>query len=244
MQLALILFLLASIAFASVKVHKLTPAAGVTGFVVACIIFAGAGITGVILLAAFFGMGVAASRWKRKDKYTGTVQDTAEARNPGQVLANAGTAALMALLALIFPSQALLFQLMLAGSLASATADTISSELGIVYSKRFYNCLTFKPDIKGLDGVISIEGLLFGAAASLVIGILNVMPGHSLLFVWMATVVTLAGIVGNYSDSVLGATLERRGTLNNNAVNFLSTLIAALSVSLMWLTLPLSTKGF
>jgi len=37
----------------------------------------------------------------------------------------------------------------------------------------------------------------------------------------------VAGIFGLLFDSVLGATLERRGWLNNDSVNFLSTLSAA-----------------
>jgi uncharacterized membrane protein len=37
-----------------------------------------------------------------------------------------------------------------------------------------------------------------------------------------------AGLLGFAMDSVLGATLERRGLLNNDAVNFSSTLTAAL----------------
>ncbi len=225
------LFLLA-VAAVSIRVHKLTPAGGATGFLVACLIFAGGGITGVALLSAFFLLGILASRWKRDEKYTGTVQDTAETRNAGQVLANAGTAALMALLALIFPADAVLFRLMLAGSLASATADTLASELGIVYSKRFYNCLTFKKDTKGLDGAISLEGLLFGAAGAFVIALIACYPAVLWLHKFVL-VITLAGTIGNYSDSVLGAALERKNLLSNNAVNFLSTLIAALSVWLM-----------
>ena len=37
----------------------------------------------------------------------------------------------------------------------------------------------------------------------------------------------LAGILGTFFDSLLGATIERRGLIGNNTVNFLSTLAAA-----------------
>jgi uncharacterized membrane protein len=46
-----------------------------------------------------------------------------------------------------------------------------------------------------------------------------------------------AGVVGAMADSLLGATLERRGLLDNEAVNFLATLTAAwlaAQTSLLW----------
>jgi uncharacterized membrane protein len=41
------------------------------------------------------------------------------------------------------------------------------------------------------------------------------------------------GILGLFADSYLGAVFERRGWLNNDAVNFLSTLVAAIAAD--WL---------
>ncbi|GAB2687715.1 DUF92 domain-containing protein [Mucilaginibacter koreensis] len=225
------LFLLALI---SVKAHKLTTGGGITGFLVAATIYAAAGLSGVFMLGAFFGLSVLASRYKRDTKFAGTTQDNAEARTSGQVLANAGTAAITGLLAILIPEYKSLFNLMLAGSLASATADTLASELGAAYSKRFYNCLTFKTDIKGLDGVISTEGLLFGAAGALIIALIATCSTPA-VFLTNTLIITISGIIGNYADSVLGATLERKSILSNNWVNFLSTVIAAASVWLMLL---------
>ena len=42
-------------------------------------------------------------------------------------------------------------------------------------------------------------------------------------------VVAAAGVAGTLADSVLGATLERRGLLDNEGVNFASTLCGALA---------------
>jgi uncharacterized protein (TIGR00297 family) len=225
---------LLTLALVSVRFHKLTPWGGFTGFVVATLIYAASGLTGVLMLGAFFGLSVLASRYKRDVKFAGTPQDTTEARTSGQVLANAGTAALMALMSLIFPQHSFIYNLMLAGSLASATADTLASELGAAYSKRFYHCLTFKKDTKGLDGVISTEGLLFGAAGALIIALIATWP-NPVTYTYYLLIITIAGIIGNYADSVLGATLERKNLLSNNWVNFLSTLVAAASAALMFL---------
>jgi uncharacterized membrane protein len=82
-----------------------------------------------------------------------------------------------------------------------------------------------------LDGVVSWEGLLIGVAGSAVIAtIYSFAFGWDSCFLWIVT----AGTVGNLSDSVLGATLERRGVLHNDAVNFLNTLVAALVVVMFY----------
>ena len=42
------------------------------------------------------------------------------------------------------------------------------------------------------------------------------------------SVVAAAGFLGTIIDSLLGATLERRGMIDNNGVNFISTIAASL----------------
>ena len=136
-------------------------------------------------------------------------------------------------LILLFPSREPAFQILLAASLASATGDTLSSELGIVYGKRHFNILTFKPDKRGLNGVISLEGTLFGLAGSATVAAI-----YCIFFRWsmVFVVVTVAGLAGNLFDSFLGAMFERKGQMTNNMVNFLNTLFAAL-VALLFIRL-------
>jgi uncharacterized protein (TIGR00297 family) len=54
------------------------------------------------------------------------------------------------------------------------------------------------------------------------VGVLGGMIGFSEL--WIPAT---AGFAGMLIDSVLGATLQRRGWISNQAVNFLATLVAA-----------------
>lgn len=211
--------------FLTVRLNKLTVSAASTGGIVGLLVFVGASYTGIVLIAAFFIMATAATSWRITDKaHNGLAEKNKERRTASQVIANSGVAALLGVLVWLYPAHVNVLRLMIAASFASATADTLSSELGNVYGKRFYNILTGKKDIKGLDGVISIEGTIAGFIGSVVIAMI-----YATGFGWNMNIliIAVAGTIGNISDSLLGATLERSRHLNNDAVNFLNTLIAA-----------------
>ncbi len=210
----------------SVRAGKLTQTAAWTGGGLGLLIFLGGGFTGLALLALFFGLGTAASGWRVAEKRRlGLAEENRGRRTAGQVVANAGVAGLLGLLAWQWPPAAPLARLMLAGSFAAATADTLASELGNVYGRRYYNILTLRPDARGLNGVVSLEGTALGLAGTAVLATAYCLgTGWGTAFGWLL----VAGTAGNLADSVLGATLERRGYLGNNAVNFLNTLTGAL----------------
>ncbi|MES2776178.1 MAG: DUF92 domain-containing protein [Bacteroidota bacterium] len=231
MSFYIVLIAVSIAAFMTVLAHKLTIIAAVTGVVVSMFIFMGAGYTGLILLAAFFILGTLATSFKIKQKESLAIAETNKGkRNAGQVLANGGVAAILGLLAWVFPQYSTLLGVMMAAGFASATADTLSSELGNVYGKKFYNILSFKKDIRGEDGVISLEGTLCGLAGSILIAVIYAVGfGWNACFIY----IIIAGTIGNLFDSVLGATLERKGAIGNNTVNFLNTLVAALAAWLM-----------
>ena len=228
---SIVLALLVLVAVVSVRAKKLTVAAGFTAALVGLLVFAGAGYTGILLLGSFFLLGTLATAHRKELKAKLHPEGHhPEARNAGQVLANGGTAALMALLALIDPSRAETYAIMLAASLAAATSDTLSSELGMVYGRNSYNILTFKKEPRGLDGVVSLEGTLLGAAGALLIALIySAMAGFGSATFFIA----IAGLAGNLADSVLGAALERKHFIGNNAVNFLNTLFGALVALLL-----------
>ncbi len=219
----------------SLRAGKLTRPAACTGGALGLLIYFGAGFAGLALLALFFGLGTGASAWKATDKrQLGLAEANQGRRTASQVVANAGVAGLLGLLGGLHAPYAPLCQLMLAGSFAAATADTLASELGNVYGRRYYNILTWRPDQRGLDGVISLEGTLLGLAGSaLVAAAYCVAHGWGPAFWWLL----LAGTVGNLSDSALGALLERRHYIGNDTVNFLNTLIGALTAGLCGIAL-------
>jgi uncharacterized protein (TIGR00297 family) len=204
---------------------KLTLAGAITGALVGLLIYKGAGFTGIAMLALFFIIGSWATGWKRQIKTKiETNQREHSRRTAGQVLADGGMASLLTALAWYKPEYVSLITLMIAGSFAAATADTLSSELGTVYGRRFYNIITLKKDTRGLDGVVSLEGTVIGIFGAILIAVIYGIGLGWNSSIWL---IVLAGGLGNLSDSVLGALLERRGLIGNNVVNFLNTAVGA-----------------
>lgn len=189
--------------------------------------------TAVIPVLAVFLLAFAATRAGRAKKEQLGIAERRMGRSAAQVAANLGVAALVTNRLLEgwagthgwgTHAGGVLFVLALA-ALAEAAADTVSSELGQVFGGRPRMITTLRPVEPGRDGAISVAGTLAGAVAAVVVagaGALAVSGGISMF--WVATV---AGVAGLVFDSLLGATLEQAGMLNNDAVNFLSTVFAA-----------------
>ena len=169
-----------------------------------------------------------ASRIGRKRKQALAVARHAPAehrsRDAAQVAANLGIAALAG--TLVNSNGMVLAHVVLLAALAEATADTLASELGQLAGSPPRMLLTGRPAPPGTDGAISLAGTLAGIAGALAVGLVAHwafdMPR------WGVVLGCSAGILGLFADSLLGQLAERRGLLNNDAVNFLSTGAAAL----------------
>jgi uncharacterized protein (TIGR00297 family) len=232
----IVLVILAGGIFFSIRWKKLTVPAALTGGVLGWTIYAGGGLTGLAMMTVFFILGTAATSWKKAIKQSIRGNAAHEStRTAAQVIANAGVAAISGLLILLYPTYRSVWLMAMAGSLSAAAADTLASELGMVYGRRFYHILTGRPDEKGLDGVISLEGLLIGSAAAAVIALVYIL-GQRRPLLRVFVLLILSGTLGNLTDSVLGAALERKGRLSNDAVNFCSTLVAALAAGALSIT--------
>ena len=209
-----------------------TPSGALAGFGVALAIYLGAGPGGFAVVFGVFLMTAIATRWRHAIKLQHG-KDVATGRNGWQVLANLFAAAFVCAVCVVYPQA---FRYLMPGAvaaLAEAAADTVSSEIGEAIRGGTYLIVGFSRVDPGLDGGISVIGTVCGLVAAFSVGVLSWITG--LVDVRWAALSSACGFAGMLFDSILGATLERRGLLGNDGVNFLSTVFAAdLALFLAW----------
>ncbi len=175
--------------------------------------------TAMPALTALFIMTFAATRFGRRRKQRMGTAEPKYGRRASQIVANLGVAGLCAGAASPLLSAACI------AALAEATADTVSSEMGQALNGRTLLITSLREVPAGTDGGISIAGTTLGAVAA---GIIVLVAAATGSLSWQNSMAAfLAGIGGLLFDSYLGATVERRGWLGNDLVNFTSTALAA-----------------
>jgi uncharacterized protein (TIGR00297 family) len=192
--------------------------------------------TALVPVLVVFLLSHLATRLGREQKERMGTAEKRRGRTASQVAANLGVAALActefvqsSLIDSRWFSTASLAPMPLfapaLAALAAAAADTVSSEVGQVLGGRPRLITTLRQVEPGEDGAVSLAGTLAGIAAAFIVaaaGSMALSGGRPMLAIAFA-----GGVFGLFFDSLLGATLERRGWINNDAVNFLSTASAA-----------------
>jgi uncharacterized protein (TIGR00297 family) len=215
--------LLAGTAYA---LRTVNPSGVVVGFLVGFLIYVFLDWRGYLLLLAFFVIGSGSTKFGYKSKAAARIaQEGGGRRGARHALANAGVATACAMFAAL-TDYPVLFGLAFAGAFATAAADTTSSEIGQVLGRRTFLPTNFRPVPRGTEGAVSLEGTLAGVIASAIIAALGAAVG---LYPWAGVLpIVIAAFVGTTFESLVGAALERRQLLDNEALNFLNTLVGAL----------------
>ena len=188
--------------------------------------------TGLMPVLAVLILTSISTRLGRKRKEHLGTAESIRGRKASQVAANLGVAALVSSgvaqswqnnqgwLGLANLGSSAVFAAGLA-ALCEAAADTVSSELGQLLDSRPRMITTLRVAEPGTDGAISYGGTMAGVVAAGVVALVGSAALRADRTVF--AVGWVGGIFGLLFDSVIGATLERRGWLYNDAVNFLST---------------------
>ena len=167
-------------------------------------------------MALFYLVAESATKFGRAER------NQHEQRTSSNVIGNAGAAMIALILGQVTP---------FFGAVAAALSDTVSSELGLLSKKKPVLITTFQQVEKGTDGGITLLGLITGLLGAGIIGILYYFTVQASLVV--AGIIILAGFLGSLVDSILGATLERKGILTNTYVNFFASSSGAIIVFLL-----------
>ncbi len=221
-----------TIVFASLArwVRGVSFGGAIAGAAICLVLYLGAGFGAFVALVSVFVLTWISTRfgYRRKEKL-GTAEKL-DGRTAWQVLANLAVAAGCAGLSTVAAGKAV-FLLAISAALSEAAADTVSSELGQARNTHARLITTWEKVPAGTDGGVSWAGTLAGVAAATVVSLVCVAAKLvSLKGMGISIFAAVAGMIG---DSFLGALLERRKVLNNDAVNFLGTLIAAAAASLL-----------
>jgi len=197
----------------------------VAGGLIAFAIYFSVGWQSLVYFLIFFLVGSLFTKWHYVKKVElGLAQENMGRRSAIHAFSNAGVAGVFGLFTFwnipVYQSE-----LAIACVFAAATSDTMSSEIGNVIGRRYFNILTLSEDLRGKDGVISWEGTLAGVLGSLLIACIHFGLHQN----WVQLLsILIIGIICNTVDSILGASLQQKGILNNNTVNLAITSFAGL----------------
>jgi uncharacterized protein (TIGR00297 family) len=212
----------------------LDTAGAVSAAVIGTAITLGLGLPGWLLMAVFFVLGSAATRFGYGGKAVrGIAQGSGGARGGRSAWANGGVPALLALMAAMAPSElSAVFTLAYAAAVATAAADTCSSEIGKAVGGPTVLLTTLQPVPPGTEGGVSLAGTLVGGAAATLVAAAG---SADRLYAWtLMPLVAAAGVLGSLAESLLGTVAERRGWMGNDALNVLNTAFGAAIVALLF----------
>ncbi len=222
----------AGVAILGWMARTVTIPGAVAGAVIGMTVMAAFGWAGWLLLLATFGVASATTRMGHARKQrAGIAESRGGRRGPGNAIANTGIAAWAALMAMGLREPAVAGVIATA-ALATAGSDTVASEIGKAYGRTTWLVTTFRRVAPGTTGALSTEGTLAGIAAAAFLAAVAFALG--LIPAWTIGLVTVAATIASLIEGALGATLEARGILNNDSLNFVNAAIGAALAVAAW----------
>jgi len=207
-------FILAGlIGYLACRAGSLSPSGAWAAVMTGGLIFGLGGLAWAVLLLVFFISSSILSRsFSRQKADLSEKFSKGHKRDWGQVLANGGLGAGLAIL-YAFTSEQVWLWIAFAGAMAAVNADTWATELGVLNSSPPRLITTFKPVERGSSGGISLLGSLAALAGGALIALfallfhdpsIHLLDSAGLIFIS----VTVGGLLGSFFDSFLGATAQ------------------------------------
>lgn len=264
LQLLLGLILSTAIGYIGYRRATLTRSGWLGAVITGTTIFGFGGLDLALLLIVFFVSSSLLTHLNTSAKIEVAVMFAKSGRRDlGQTLANGGIASIAAIYFGLTQNPIGLAAFI--GAMAEATADTWSTELGVLAKRWPRSIVSGREVAPGTSGGVTLPGTLAAAIGALLIALLAALFRST----WQLLPIGLAaGLIGALVDSLLGATVQGiyfskmrrqeterssepdgspnrlvRGVkwINNEVVNFASTLVAALVAALLLSVLSHST---
>ncbi|MDD1743764.1 MAG: DUF92 domain-containing protein [Methanomassiliicoccales archaeon] len=235
LDLGIILLLCAVLSLISYRLRLLTLSGSLMSFLIGVVIGYFGSINWLIILIAFALSGFVVTKFKFELKKKKGVQEGKKGeRTWKNVVANSLIPVLIAVGAWLLGQQgSAAANLIYLTSVSVAASDTIASELGVL-SNRTFLITNMRRVPVGTDGGVSAYGTIWafiGAAFASSLGWLLLFPWGALDARLLIPIVM--GFVGCNIDSLIGATLERKGITSKLSTNLLSMAFASLGALLI-----------
>lgn len=185
------------------------------------IIIFSAGTNWLLLIVLFLVMSLLATKFSKK--YKMSLGEFEGRRTSKNVISNGVVACFMA----AFGGYYLPFVGGFIGAIATATADTLASEIGVLDQNPRLITTLQKVD-PGTNGAVSVLGTAVGIIGAAIIGVAAYFLGVMTNPLLAILVSVISGTVGCFMDSILGALFENRHLITNEHVNLLATIVGAL----------------
>jgi uncharacterized protein (TIGR00297 family) len=210
------------IAYLAYRAGALSKSGAMAAGILGAVVFGLGGVAWALVLLTFFITASGLSHFMKSRK-ADLNADFAKGskRDAGQVAANGAVAGVLALVFFFlsrFQPQSRWLPLLWVGfaaSLASANADTWATELGVLNPRQPLLLTTLKQVPRGSSGAVSLAGSLAALAGSALVAgvaVLTVLAGWTPeggpALARQFIIITLAGWIGSFVDSLLGATLQ------------------------------------
>ncbi len=246
--------------YGAYRLKALSKSGALAAFLLGTSIVIGFGWEGLLLIGLFFSSSSLFSSYKKRQKQSiDSKLANGSRRNWAQVAANGGPAGISSLLYFIFDGSEI-WLIAFIVSIAAATSDTWSSELGVLSKSDPFHITSLKRCERGTSGAVSVHGTLAGLLGSIFIAVIA-----GILFnLSFAMIIFLSafGFLGSILDTVFGAflqveyqcpvcsvqtekkvhcnkrTVKRKGInwINNEIVNISSIVISSILCIITWCT--------
>ena len=205
--------------FITYKRKSLDLFGSLTMILMGIVIIFSAGTNWLLILVIFLVLSLLATKFSKS--YKRSLGEYEGRRSSKNVISNGIVAFMMA----AFGGYYLPFVGGFIGAIATATADTLASEIGILQQPRLIT--TFQKVDPGTDGAVSPLGTVVGMTGAFIIGMSSYFLGVISNPLSAILVSVISGTVGCFLDSLLGATFERANLITNEHVNLLATITGA-----------------